>query len=476
MYNHPRESIFYKQKDYYSTLEQVDQFLANYTEQGQEFELLLGGDLNARISDWAYTEDEDPDTNDGPTTYERESQDIHINIPGRTLIEMCTTFGLTSISGLKMKNFLSKFTFIGHRGSSIVDHFITSVELIDNITEFITADRIESNHLPIILKMESNLDDLDSSENESHEPYVRTKWQDTKVTESQNILEKKETKKLIKTAEELVETNIDESLKHFNLAMEAVNKPMTQTINPKDRKKRKDKNVWFDKDCTESKRLTKNCLRNLNKTNRRKNERVYEDRKQKYLQQKLEYNKLIKEKKKNYKKETQEKLIENRKDSKKFWDLIRKINFKIIRLPKIKLTEWKDYFCNRLNPKENPIANDDRISTYHETKIEELDKEISDIEILQAIEKQKNGKSAGIDGTSPELLKLAKPKISKYLKDLFNKVFETSYFPTDWITSIIVPIHKKGNKLLTDNYQGISLLSLTSKVFTSIINTRLYNC
>ena len=258
--------------------------------------------------------------------------------------------------------------------------------------------------------------------------------------------------------------------------MEAVNKPMTQTINPKDRKKRKDKNVWFDKDCTESKRLTKNCLRNLNKTNRRKNERVYEDRKQKYLQQKLEYNKLIKEKKKNYKKETQEKLIENRKDSKKFWDLIRKINFKIIRLPKIKLTEWKDYFCNLLNPKENPIANDDRISTYHETKIEELDKEISDIEILQAIEKQKNGKSAGIDGTSPELLKLAKPKISKYLKDLFNKVFETSYFPTDWITSIIVPIHKKGNKLLTDNYQGISLLSLTSKVFTSIINTRLYNC
>ena len=53
MYNHPRESVFYKYKDYYSTLEQVDHFLANSMEKGQEFHLLIGGDINARIGDWA---------------------------------------------------------------------------------------------------------------------------------------------------------------------------------------------------------------------------------------------------------------------------------------------------------------------------------------------------------------------------------------------------------------------------------------
>ena len=65
---------------------------------------MLGVALNARIGNWAYTEEEDPDINDSLTTYERESQNEHINIPGRTLIEMCITFGLTSVTGLKMKN------------------------------------------------------------------------------------------------------------------------------------------------------------------------------------------------------------------------------------------------------------------------------------------------------------------------------------------------------------------------------------
>ena len=40
---------------------------------------------------------------------------------------------------------------------------------------------------------------------------------------------------------------------------------------------------------------------------------------------------------------------------------------------------------------------------------------------------------------------------------------------------IIVPIHKKGDIHLVDNYRGVSLLSVVSKCHTSILNTRLYN-
>ena len=476
MYNHPRESIFYKHKGYYSTLEEVDQFIANQIEKGQEFNLLLGGDLNARIGDWAYTEDDEDelDTKENSITYNRESQDTQVNIAGRTLIEICTTYGLTSLSGLKEKNFTSKFTFIGHRGSSIVDHFISSIELLDNIQDFRTMDKIESNHLPIMLAIESNMDKSEQPETISKEPYKKYKWQDSKSTECQNILNKNKTKKLLEQADNLIETDIDTSLNFFNQAMEEINKPMVQTVNP-NKDKKKEKNAWFDKECLQSKKETKSSLQKLNRTNRKTNQELYEERKQSYLDKKLQYNKLIKEKKKAYKKETQEQLIENRKDSKKFWSMIKKISFRQIKLPKIDISEWKLYFFNLLNPKNLNKQPEEPQKTYPVRTIEELDKEISDAEIQQAIDKLKNGKAAGIDGTSPELLKLVKPKVTSYMKKLFNEIYSKSFFPTDWITSIIVPIHKKGSKLITDNYRGISLLSLTSKVFTSIINTRLYN-
>ena len=449
MYNHPRESIFYKQKDYYSTLEQVDQYIANSLEKNQEFEVIMGGDMNARVGDWAYTEDDDDDLNDRATTYTRESQDSFINIAGRTLIELCTTFGLTPLSGLKKKNFLSKFTFIGHRGSSIIDHCVVSTDLLENIFEFRTLDRVESNHLPIIMRMDSkNLQD-NNPDQETQEPFVKLKWQEKKAQESLNILNNKITDKLLKEAEQQIENDIDNSLHLFNQAMENANKPMRQQIDPK--KKPREKNIWFDKECRNSKINLKKSLRKLSYTNRRRNKQLYEQRKDNYLNKKLQYNKLIKEKKKQYKKETQEKLIENKNNSQKFWELIKKLTYKTVKIPAIKLAEWKSYFQNLLNPTDqeknaNNIDNEDRNATQETRNIEELDKEISVAEINQAIDKLKNGKSAGIDDISPELIKLAKPRIIIYVSKLLNEIYNKSYFPIAWMTSIIVPIHKKGSK------------------------------
>ena len=43
----------------------------------------------------------------------------------------------------------------------------------------------------------------------------------------------------------------------------------------------------------------------------------------------------------------------------------------------------------------------------------------------------------------------------------------SSLFPSDWCKSVIVPLFKKGDDKKTDNYRGISLLSIVSKLFTS---------
>ena len=478
IYNHPKESVFYKNKPYYSTLEQTEHFLANSMEEGKDFDVLINGDLNARVGDWAYTEEEsiNPEGGDQPYTYTRKSQDQQLNGYGKFLIELCTSFGLTPIAGLLEQNFSSAFTFLGHRGSSLVDHFIASVNILDFISNYMVIDRIESNHMPIALIMQRNSNIVNETEDENNHQSVRMKWQESKEKECQNILHKQATQDLLQNAEEQINIDIDESINCFNKAMDSVNKPMKQTVNSK--QKKLSKNEWFDKDCKVSKKRTSNLLRKLNNTNRSRKASKYEKLKKEYLEERLKYNKLIKEKRKLYKKETQEKLLENKKDSKKFWDLIKKSNFKSIKIPKINIEEWGNYFYGLLNPKRNqPNTKDtdpEQANEDPQVIVEELDKEITQTEILQAIDKQKKGKSAGLDDISPDLIKLAKPHIINYLHKLFMRLYETSYYPREWAKSIIIPIHKKGNKLLLDNYRGISLLSVTSKLFTSIINNRLY--
>ena len=478
IYNHPKDSIFYKNKPYYSTLEQTEQFLANNIEEGKDLDIIINGDLNARVGDWAFSEEENDNLDWGEYqyTYTRKSQDQQINGPGKTLIELCSSFSLSPIAGLIEKNFSSAFTFIGHRGSSLIDHFIVSVNILDHVTKYTVANRIESNHLPIVLSLRRDKSTDKETDEETEEQKIKMKWQESKEKESLNILNKKATQKLLQTAEEQLEEDLDESVNSFNKAMDSANKPMKQTVNVN--KKKISKNEWFDKECKTCKRRTSILLRKLNNINRRGKPEKYDKTKKDYLEERLNYNKLIKEKRKAYKKDTQNKLLENRKDSKKFWDLIKKINFKSIKLPKINIKDWRNYFYNLLNPSatayNSKLTNEDATQEEQQIQVEELDKEITKNEIFQAIDKLKKGKSAGTDEISPDLIKLAKPHIVDYLHKLFQKIYDTGKYPKEWAKSIIIPIHKKGSKLILDNYRGISLLSVTSKVFTSIVNNRLY--
>ena len=102
-----------------------------------------------------------------------------------------------------------------------------------------------------------------------------------------------------------------------------------------------------------------------------------------------------------------------------------------------------------------------------------LDFEISEQEVRNAIRHLKAGKSAGPDCILAEMLKVAEPVIVLYLKNIFNVLFDKGMIPKEWFKAVIIPLHKKGDKNNPDNYRGISLQSIFSKVFTHIINSRL---
>ena len=102
-----------------------------------------------------------------------------------------------------------------------------------------------------------------------------------------------------------------------------------------------------------------------------------------------------------------------------------------------------------------------------------LDEPITASEIRASVMNLKNGKSPGIDGIPAEFFKVACDKFLPFLEILFNKLYNKSYFPNDWSISIIIPIPKKGDKNIPDNYRGISLQPVISKIYTTILNKRL---
>ena len=56
---------------------------------------------------------------------------------------------------------------------------------------------------------------------------------------------------------------------------------------------------------------------------------------------------------------------------------------------------------------------------------------------------------------------------------LFNHILESGKFPAIWKSTLLVPLHKSGDKCDPNNYRAIALSSCLSKLFTSVLNKRL---
>ena len=87
----------------------------------------------------------------------------------------------------------------------------------------------------------------------------------------------------------------------------------------------------------------------------------------------------------------------------------------------------------------------------------------------------KSGKAPGRDSITTELLTVDKDLTAEQMEKLFKVIWEEEVVPDDWKQGIIVKIPKKGDLTVCNNYRGITLLSVPSKVFTRTIINRLYD-
>jgi len=104
---------------------------------------------------------------------------------------------------------------------------------------------------------------------------------------------------------------------------------------------------------------------------------------------------------------------------------------------------------------------------------EPLVPEPSDSEFELATDKLKSHKSPGIDQIQAELFKAGGRTICLEIHKLIISIWKKVELREEWKESIIIPIHKKGDKTNCNNYRGILLLPTTYKILSNILLSRL---
>jgi hypothetical protein len=94
---------------------------------------------------------------------------------------------------------------------------------------------------------------------------------------------------------------------------------------------------------------------------------------------------------------------------------------------------------------------------------------VSRLEVEIAIAKLKKYKSPGSDQILAELIQAGGGILLSAIHKLINSVWNKEELPDQWKESIIVPVHKKGDKADCSNYRGISLQSSSYKILSNIL-------
>ena len=116
------------------------------------------------------------------------------------------------------------------------------------------------------------------------------------------------------------------------------------------------------------------------------------------------------------------------------------------------LQNWQDHFRNILNIRSS--FSTDVINDVRDCPIDEsLAAPPSEDEIIDVLCKMKGNKASGKNGVLPEMIKCCGTELLDYLVELFKKVWQEGCVPQEWKDALIVPIPKKGDLSLCDNWR-----------------------
>lgn len=125
--------------------------------------------------------------------------------------------------------------------------------------------------------------------------------------------------------------------------------------------------------------------------------------------------------------------------------------------------EWVRYFKDLLEERRPKFRQEEKDYITGD----EVELQIAQVE--EAIKTTKLKKSSGPGGIYPELVRYGPPKLTAMLKNLYERCLNGEDIPTEWGTSHIIPIHKKGAKDDPKNFRGIAVIPTIARIYSRIL-------
>ena len=234
----------------------------------------------------------------------------------------------------------------------------------------------------------------------------------------------------------------------------------------------------YSYECLLAKRVFKKTQRDF------RNDKDNLDRRHIYLREKKKYRKIIYKTTKLAKENKINQLAKlEHSDSKEFWKKIKEFTSPRDDVTKnISPDKWSNHFESLLKTPPTE-GSDTQFRDYVNECLPilenisnhsiELNKEITLDELNFSIKGIKKGKRAFLDDISNDAIKNGVQYLDKSLIHLYNTVLSFGVFPDIWGESLVIPLHKKGDKMNVNNYRGIMIASSVGKLFLKILTKRI---
>ncbi|XP_015121854.1 uncharacterized protein LOC107044476 [Diachasma alloeum] len=432
--------------------------------------LILDGDVNATVAE--FEDDLSPEEVQGTTLFENRNYLVKdTDARGEFLMDFMPENGFILLNGRAPSDSPARFT--SSKSPSAYDMIWVNHDKSQWVEDmWVSSDLLGSNHLPVSVKLRISNEaagDLDLSP----KPQTPTSPSESATARVASLVWQPSREEDFVTAIGSPSSPLEASSRDY---IEATSTTLTEAIRiaalecgmskvmakPRHSPPVIDrKNPWFDRDCARKKKKVHNLFRNVYKPVFNKPAANDFDCNMK------NYKKLIESKKAAYEKELADRFFDLRNPI-AFWSAVASVKDRPERNEGINLVRWNEFLQNMYPPRSEYLF------SLLDTTDSDLDSDISMLELSRSIKHARPGKAPGEDMITNSFLNALPADWMVFMLDLFNVVYRLGVVPNSWTSMVLCMIHKKGDVSDPLNYRGIALVNNITKVFTSILNDRLY--